>query len=193
MDSAGNKQKWAIAALCVSALGIASVVWMTPASIQAADGTGSKVVVVAAGVYPSYMGGRVVEAHAGQWELKVGIEWTCALDHIGIEQASGILRLWSPVDPNWHLDIPCTLNACVQPGRPMLQQVSVQWDESNDVHQWLRRAAPGQVRSAFIAEWAKSIGTPEIATQAGVSRFDRGHSSQARSRRQHAGVSTSPR
>jgi hypothetical protein len=191
VDSAGYKRKWVVAALCVGALGVASVVWMTPTSLQAADGTESEAISVAAGVFPSYVGGRVVETRPGQWELKVGVEWTCPLDHNGVEQAFGILRLWSPSESAWHLDVPCLLNASVQPGRPTLQQVSVLWDESSDVHQWLRRATPDQVRSAFIAEWAKAVEAPDSIAQAGLSRVDRSRS--ARSRSQNAGVSTLPR
>jgi hypothetical protein len=185
--SAGNKRKWAIAALCVSALGVASVVWMTPASVHAANRTESAAICVVAGVFPSYMGGRVVEARPGQWELNVGVKWTCALDHNGIEEASGILRLWSPVESAWHLDVPCTLNAPVQPGRSMLQQVSVPWDESSDVHQWLLRGKPEQVRSAFIVEWSKVIKTPEPVVQPRLSRFNRGQSTQSKSHRQQSG------
>lgn len=187
MDSAGNKRNWAIAALCVSALGVASVVWMTPASVHAANEIESAAICVVAGVFPSYTGGRVVEARPGQWELNVSVKWTCALDHNGVEEASGILRLWSPVESTWHLDVPCTLNAPVQPGRSMLQQVSVPWDESSDVHQWLLRGEPEQVRSAFIVEWSKVIETPVPDAQASSRRLNHGQSTRSRPHREQSG------
>jgi hypothetical protein len=135
---------------------------MAPASLYAADQELDRASDpetnwfkgVAAGVHPSFTGGQVVEAFHDQWDLRIGIRWTCAANHKGVEQATGIVHLWSPTNPDYHLDLPCILNASVQPGNPVLQNVVVPWDERSDVHQWLRQGTSEDVRSAFIVEWA---------------------------------------
>lgn len=168
VESAGKKRIWAIAALSVCTLGVASVMWSTPASLQAADQHTSRFNGVAAGVHPTFIGGRVVEAFPGQWELKVGLRWTCAMDHNGVEQATGLIRLWSPSQADLRIDLPCSLNASVRPGQSVLQHVTVEWDERSDVHQWLRHGAPSDVRSAFIVEWAVGAGPPDDVTSPAV-------------------------
>ena len=177
MKSAGNKRLWAISALIAGTVGVASVVWTTPASLQAADQGNTRSIGLAAGVHPVYTGGRVVEIFPGQWELQVGIRWTCAMDHNGVEQAAGVIRLWSPTRPDLRIDLPCTLNARVRPGQSALQHVTVDWDERSAVHQWLRHGTREEVRSAFIVEWAVGAASPDTGTAQAGDDSSRWHSS----------------
>lgn len=154
VESGGNKRVWALAAAGAGMLTIAGVVWMTPAATQAAPHADAQQAGIAAGVYPSYTGGKVVQSGPDHWDLQVGIRWTCAMDRPGVEEAGGLIRLWSPENDAFRIDLPCQLNATVQPGHPVHQSVSIPWEEGNRVHQWLQDATPEDVRSAFVAEWA---------------------------------------
>jgi hypothetical protein len=164
VESAVKKRMWAIAALSMCSLGVASVIWATPATLQAADHGVNRFSGVAAGVHPTYIEGRVVETIPGQWDLHVGIRWTCAMDHKGVERARGLIHLWSPTHADLRIDLPCTLNASVQPGQPVLQNLVVPWDEWSEVHQWLRTGTSQDVRSAFIVEWAMGAAAPDDTT-----------------------------
>jgi hypothetical protein len=164
VESASKRKVWAIAALSACTLGVASVMSTAPSSIQAADLGMSRYSGLVAGVHPAYTGGQVVQTFPGQWDLKIGIRWQCAMDYNGVDQAIGLIRLWSPTSPDLAIDLPCTLNASVGPGQPVLQNVVIPWDERSEVHQWLRQGNPEDVRSAFHVEWASGATPPEKDT-----------------------------
>jgi len=162
VESTGHKKIWALSALIAGTVGVAMVAWTTPASLQAAAQGTARSIGLASGVHPAYTSGRVVETTPGQWDLQVGISWTCAMDHNGVEQAAGLIRLWSPTQPDLRIDLPCTLNARVQPGQSVSQYVSIHWDERSPVHEWLRHGTPDEVRSDFVVEWA--VGATPVDT-----------------------------
>jgi len=109
---------------------------------------------LAAGIQPRVRSVGVQKLPSGHWDLMFDLEWTCPGNRVGIESATGWLRVWPQDDPDLRLYLPCQLYAPVTPGHPTTYQLTTDWDDHDPVHEAIRRSDPSQLRAIFTPEQA---------------------------------------
>lgn len=110
---------------------------------------------IAAGVHPAFEGASVREFVPGELTLTIDLRWECRADRIGIARAAGWVHFWGGDDLDEPIRVACDLGSPVQSDGATHQRIDLPWNEHDPVHQWLRSADPGSVRTAFVAEWAQ--------------------------------------
>jgi hypothetical protein len=165
MFSGGSRLRYVLAGSSAVVVLVAAVLWLSPSTLQAAGAEESHPPPVTCGIHPAFTGASFREEPGGDWRLSLGLRWTCAGNQNGVRAATGTVRLWSQLDEALEFSFPCRVNALVEPGRPLMQQVAVDWEEQSPVHEWLRSASAIDVRSSFVPDWVEL--TPMAESEAG--------------------------
>ncbi len=138
---------------CVTAAAVGWTLWSGPEPSQAAISDLGGLCVLE----PNCTGVSLDEVSPEQWNLVVGVRWTCPDSHPGIASAVGSLRLASKEDSSVAVVIPCRVDVPVSSGAPLLATERTEWDESDPRHRWLRGADPCNIDVTFDADWFRPV------------------------------------
>ena len=180
MSSGFGRWKMILAGMSAVTLVVAAVLWLSPSSIQAAGSLKEPLSPVVCGIHPVFTGASFREYPGGEWRLGVALRWTCPVDQVGVEAATGTVRLWSHVDDTLEYEMPCRISGRVEPDHPLVQHVAVGWEEQNPVFEWLRNASQSEVSTVFVPDWVGLIESSESEQDQSV---DTSHTPRSRGRR----------